>query len=199
MATLIGVTGGIGTGKSTVCRMLHSLGAEIIDADQVSRDILKPGTKAYSQVIDRFGEMITDSKGYINRGALAKIVFADPNERKALEAITHPAIRAEIDRQFKVFEAQGDCIVALEAPLLIEAGMEGSVHEVWVVVCSPEEQLTRVMGRGYSALEAQSRIDAQLPLAEKIKHAHRIINTDCTLEETKQKVTEIWCSICGCE
>ena len=199
MATFIGVTGGIGTGKSTVCRMLHDLGAKIIDADQISRDILQPGTKAYGLVIDHFGKGILDCAGYIDRAHLGKIAFKDRQERRVLENITHPAIKAEVDRQFRVYEAEGDCIVVLEAPLLIEAGMEKTVDEVWVVVCSAEEQLKRVMSRGHSLEEAQARIAAQLPLAVKIRYAHRVIDTDCGLEETRAKVTEIWCFICGCE
>jgi dephospho-CoA kinase len=200
MATLIGITGGIGTGKSTVCRMLTKLGARIIDADRISRHILEPGQGAYSQVVDHFGQGVLDAAGRIDRAALGKIVFEDDEQRKVLESIMHPVIKDEIARQYNEFaREEGSCIVVLEAPLLIEAGMADTVDEVWVVACPEEEQLRRVMSRGLSYAEALARIQAQLPLAEKVKVADRVIDTGRSMEATEAEVVQIWCTICGCE
>lgn len=197
MAFFVGITGGIGTGKSTVCGFLRDLGAEVIDADKVGKQILMPGKAAYFGVVERFGTSVLAEDGTVDRKALGRIIFDDSEARADLDALTHPAIKAEIDAKFAEHAARGDCIVALEAPLLFEAGMEGTVNEVWVVACEPEEQLKRVMNRGFSREEAEARIAAQMPLQEKIRRADRVIVTDGSKEETRAQIAALWQAVCG--
>ncbi|HSL93586.1 MAG TPA: dephospho-CoA kinase [Bacillota bacterium] len=197
MAFFVGITGGIGTGKSTVCGFLRELGAEVIDADKVGKQILMPGKPAYFQVIERFGRGILAEDGTVDRKALGRIIFEDSAARRDLDAFTHPAIKDEVDVKFAEHAARGDCIVALEAPLLYEAGIENTVNEVWVVACGPEEQLERVMSRGFTRSEAEARITAQMPLWEKIRRADKVIVTDGSKDETRAQVAVLWQAVCG--
>ncbi len=197
MAFFVGITGGIGTGKSTVCGFLRELGAEVIDADKVGKEILMPGKPAYAKVIERFGEGILAQDRTVDRKALGRIIFDDSEARRDLDALTHPAIKDEVDAKFAEHAARGDCIVALEAPLLYEAGIENTVNEVWVVACGPDEQLKRVMARGFTREEAQARIAAQMPLHEKIRRADKVIVTDGSKEETRTQVATLWQVVCG--
>ena len=199
MAFFVGITGGIGTGKSTVCSFLKELGAEVIDADRIGKTILMPGKPAYYKVIERFGCGVLAKDGTVDRKALGRIIFEDSKARMELDALTHPAIKDEIDIKFAEHASEGDCIVALEAPLLFEAGMEVTVDEVWVVTCSPGEQLKRVMARGFTEEEAEARIAAQMPLAEKVGRADHVIFTDGSKDETRAQVAVLWQSVCGVE
>jgi dephospho-CoA kinase len=197
MTFFVGVTGGIGTGKSTVCGFLRELGAEVIDADRVGKQILMPGKPAYHKVIERFGEGILAADGTVDRKALGRIIFDDSAARRDLDALTHPAIKDEVDAKFAEYATRGDCVVALEAPLLYEAGIENTVNEVWVVACGPEEQLQRVMDRGFTREEAEARIAAQMPLHEKIRRADKVIITDGSKDETRAQVVVLWQAVCG--
>lgn len=197
MAFFVGITGGIGTGKSTVCGFLRDLGAEVIDADKVGKQILMPGKPAYFKVIERFGRGILAADGTVDRKAVGRIIFDDSAARGELDALTHPAIKDEIDALFAEHSARGDCIVALEAPLLFEADMDSSVDEVWVVACGREEQLTRVMARGFTREEAEARIAAQMPLQEKVRRADKVVVTDGSKEETRAQVAVLWRAVCG--
>ena len=197
MTTLIGLTGGIGSGKSTVSSMLEELGVKVIDADKVGRELMEPGREVYTQVVAHFGRSILRSDGSINRPQLGAMVFGDKTKLRTLDALTHPAIIAEMDRRFQMYSDQGVCLVAFEVPLLIEKNMQHIVDEIWLVTCSEETQLKRVLARGFSEPEARARIAAQVPLKDKIKYADRIIDTDSALESTRMQVRRHWGSVCG--
>lgn len=198
MTTLIGITGGIGTGKSTVSQMLRELGVQVVDADKVGRELMQPGGTVYVKVVAVFGPRILAADKTIDRSALGAIVFNDPVQRKLLNSLTHPAIVSEMQARYRDFEQRGECLVAFEIPLLIESGLQNTVDEVWLVTCSLQTQLERVMARGFTEEQALARIAAQMPLNEKVPYAHRLIHTDEGLEATFEQVKKHWRAICGC-
>lgn len=198
MTTLIGLTGGIGSGKTTVSNMLKELGVKVIDADKVGRELMEPGRAVYTQVVNHFGPSIVNEDGTIDRPKLGAMVFGNKHNLEKLESLTHPTIIAEMDRIFQEYSDQGECLVGFEVPLLIEKNMQHIVDEIWLVTCSEETQLKRVMARGLTEPEARARILAQMPLRDKLKYADRIIDTDGTLEYTHIQVRRHWSSVCGC-
>jgi len=196
LARVIGITGGIGTGKSTVVRMLTELGASSVSADEIARDVLARGTEAYAEVVARFGRGVLTPEGEIDRGALARIIFADAEARAALDAITHPRIisaMAEHIRRFRAAPPSPDAVLAAEIPLLIECGMEHMVDEVVVVAAEQETQMGRLTTRsGIPYDEAFGRIAAQMPLSEKIRRADRVIRNDGSVDELRRSVEALW-------
>ncbi|MBT9152602.1 MAG: Dephospho-CoA kinase [Firmicutes bacterium] len=197
MTILIGLTGGIGAGKTTVARMLAEIGVAVVDADRVARELMKKGKSVYNEVVVHFGSSILCQDGSIDRAKLGAIVFKDRAERIALEGFTHQAIWNDMWDKYLALKAFGHCAVVFEVPLLIEAGLDSLVDEVWVVFCSYEKQLQRVMERGFTRDEAMARIAAQMPLAEKVKKAHRVVDTDTSIEATKAQVQGYYRNICG--
>jgi len=190
---IIGLTGGIASGKSLVAGILEKLGAVIIDADQLAREVVTPGTRAYKEIIKTFGSEILGSYGAINRKALGTTVFSNSAARKRLEQITHPAIKELAETRLTEERRKGTEIVFYMAPLLIEAGVASSVDEVWIVYADQKTQLERLMMRdsiGHD--EALQKIAAQLPIDEKIKLGKVIINNTGTREETEKQVIELW-------
>ena len=194
MGYVIGLTGGIATGKSLVSAMIMELGGQIINADLIARKVVEPGTPAWKQIADHFGEGILNSNQTIKRKELGRIVFADADKLDQLNKITHPFIIAEIERQLSCCRDSLDKeIIVIDAPILLELGLERLVDEVWVVTVDPAAQLERLMKRdNLSAEEAKLRIQAQMPLEEKVKRADRVIDNRHTPEETKKQVKEIW-------
>jgi dephospho-CoA kinase len=189
-ATLIGLTGNIATGKSTVARMLADLGAEAIDADRVTRAVMRAGTPVHAAIVEAFGPKVLAAGGEINRQRLGEIVFADPAALARLEAIVHPATIAAIDRRVAASPAE---VIVVEAIKLIEAGMADGCDAVWVTTCRPEQQIDRIMStRDLSRAEAQRRVQAQPPQAEKIARADVVIDTSGTLAQTQRQVREAW-------
>lgn len=188
----VGLTGNIGSGKSTVARYLEKLGARIIDADQVARAVVTPGKPALTEIVEHFGSTVLNPDGTLNREKMAAIIFADPSARAKLNSITHPrigaAIRQEIERRRQDTE-----VLVLEAPLLIEAGLQQGLDEIWVVKISEEEHLKRVRARdNLTTEEAMARLKAQLPQEEKLKYADRVIDNSGTPEQTKKQVERYW-------
>lgn len=194
---VIGLTGGIASGKSTVSQVLRNLGAVILDADQVAREIVAPSQPAWQEIVKAFGPEILQSDGQIDRVALGQLVFADPKARQKLNALTHPVIRAEFERRLAVLRAkQPHCIAVVDAPLLMEAEMTDLVDEIWVVAVDVSTQIQRLMARdGLSVREAQQRIASQMPLAEKLKVADRVINNQGSRVVTKQQVRHLWAQL----
>ncbi len=187
---VIGLTGNIATGKSTVARMLRDLGACIIDADQVAHDVMRAGTAVHAALVARFGEGILAANGEIDRRALAAIVFADPEALLALDAIVHPAVRVEV--RHLVSECP-DPVVVIEAIKLLEAGMDADCDSIWVVTAPRDVQIVRVMER--SALtreEAEQRIDAQGPQCDKVQRADTVIDNSRSLACTRRQVERAW-------
>ncbi len=190
---VIGLTGGIASGKSTVAKILERLGAVVIDADALSREVVTPGEAAYEAILAEFGERIVNPDRTINRSALGDIVFADPGARNRLERITHPAIGRRADQNLAELRRQGVPLVFYMAPLLIESGASARVDEIWVIYADPATQLHRLVERdGMSHDRALQRIAAQMPMDEKKKYGRVVIDNRGSLEETEQQVREIW-------
>lgn len=190
---VVGLTGGIGTGKSTVSEMLARYGAVVCDADRIAREVVEAGTQGFDEVVDAFGEDVVGPDGSLDRQALARIVFNEPEKRKTLESIIHPRVGLEIARTIDE-ERDTDHVVVLDVPLLLEAP-EGSARLtdlVVVVAASESEQLERLAAKGMDRDDAEARIAAQMPMAEKIERADRVIHNDGSLEELERQVAELW-------
>lgn len=192
---VIGLTGNIGSGKSSAAAYLRTLGAKVIDTDQVARQVVEPGSPALVKLVAAFGPGILNLDGTLNRTRTAEIVFNEPRSREILNKIIHPPILAHVADCIEHYRKQEPQIPALviEAPLLIEVGMPHMVDEVWVVVAEEETMLQRVTRRdGIEAAHVKSRLAAQMPQAEKIRHAHRVIDNNGDPENFKQQVDRLW-------
>ncbi len=189
---VLGVTGGIATGKSNVAGMFRALGAVVVSADELAREVVVPGAAALPKLVERFGESILLGDGTLNRKALAEIIFADPEARVALNAIMHPAI-ADLAEQRLWELSRGQGLVVYEAPLLFEAGAEGRVDAVLVVTADEQQQVRRLMARDeIGELAARARIAAQMPLAEKVRRADYVIDNSGTLLQAEAQVRELF-------
>jgi len=187
---VIGLTGNIACGKSLVLRELATRGAETIDADQVAREVTEPGSPVLAAVVQEFGTGILRPDGSLDRRALGAIVFRDPEALRRLEAITHPAILAEIRRRVAASERP---VVVIDAIKLFESSLARDCDEVWVVTCRPDQQLARLMARnGLTEEEALARIRAQPPQEEKVTRADRVIDNSGSIEETRRQVEALW-------
>jgi len=190
---VIGLTGGIGSGKSTVAAMLGELGAELIDADQIARDVVRPGEPAYDEIVSVFGRDILAADGTIDRKVLGGRVFADPAARRQLESIVHPRIGAQSWRRISEAGARGVRVVIYEASLLVEGGLHKSFDGLIVVSASEAAQRGRVAARdGLGELEIGRRMAAQLPTSDKVAVADWVIHNDGKLEDTRRQVEAVW-------
>ena len=194
---ILGITGGIATGKSTVTRMLADLGASTISADALAHDLLAPGTPATRAVLDAFPTCADPDGQTIDRRALGRLVFADPAARAHLESLTHPAIVAALRDQIALWRASDEApTAAAEVPLLFEAGLESLVDRIVVVTCSQPVQIARMLARGrFSLEEVHRQLAAQWPLAQKEARADYLIvtdNPDTSLENTQHQVESLW-------
>ena len=190
---VIGLTGGIGSGKSTVAAMLAELGADVIDTDKVGHDAYRPGTDGFRQVTEAFGPDIVAADGTIDRRALAAKVFSDPEALRRLNAIVHPLIGLAVrDWLTRAQQAPVRTPIVVEAPVLMEAGWR-FFDEVWVVIVAPETAVARVTAsRDMTADEVRRRIDAQLSNEARVKLADRVFENDGTLEELRGQVEAAW-------
>src|SRR5579875_1548037 len=190
----IGLTGGIGSGKSTVAKILAGLGAPSFDADKVGHEIYLPGTPAYHDVIAAFGQGIVAPDGTIDRKKLGPIVFADPAQLKRLEAIVHPRMFERMRQMVAEMRAQGvTAPIVIEAAILIEAHWQPLFDEIWLVVAPRQQVLRRIEAeRGLKPEQTEARIKAQLPDEERRKHATIVIDNSGTLEELRAKVEKLW-------
>lgn len=188
---IIGLTGGIASGKSTVSKMLQDLGACIIDADKIARQIVEPGQPALSEIQAAFGRGVLLSDGTLDRKKLGEIVFNNQTARQRLNAITHARIKLEIDEAVEKAAAAGYNIVVLDVPLLLEVGWQHLTDTVWVVYIDRETQVARLMERdGLTSMEAMARIQSQMSLDDKKAYADTVINNSGSLAETRRQVTE---------
>jgi len=193
----IGLTGGIASGKSTVSGILRALGADVIDADSLARDVVEPGTPGLAEVTRRFPGVL-GADGRLDRAKLAARIFFDPAERAALNAILHPLIQAEFLRRTGELEAQGRPLVIYDAALLIENGLHRKMDAV-VVVDAPEEvQRRRLMERnGLTREEADARLASQMPLREKVPLATWVVDNGGPPEATRAQVERIYRELTG--
>ena len=194
MMMRIGLTGGIGSGKSTVADLFRKRGAQIIDLDLLAREVVEPGRAAWRGIVEHFGKEILDGEGTIDREALGRIVFRDRAEREELNRIVHPAVSHELRRRLdKIKRKDKDAIVILDSPLLIEVGRHKKMDVVILVYASPETQIQRIMKRnGYTRQEAQDRLRSQMPLDEKIPFADYVIHNEGEPDKTEAAVEEVW-------
>jgi dephospho-CoA kinase len=190
---LIGLTGGIGSGKSTVADCLREMGVAVMDADQLSRVVMAVGGSAYARVVDAFGPQILAPGGEIDRKSLGAIVFADSEKRRLLESITHPAIAAESASRVQQFANSGHPVVVYEAALLVETARHQLMAALIVVVADDELRLGRVCRRdNISPEEAAKRLASQLEQEAKAKLADYLIDNSGSLEQTQAQVRELW-------
>ena len=188
---MIGLTGGIASGKSAVARRLAFLGAVVLDADRLAREAVEPGAPAWAQVKEAFPQVIQEDQT-IDRRLLGEIVFSDAQKRKLLESFIHPEVLRMLLARAVQAKAQGRLVVA-EVPLLFEVGWEGLMDEVWVVYVRPEVQLERLLARSsLSREQAERMIESQLPLDVKVSRADRVIDNNGPLEKTWEQVDALW-------
>ena len=193
MMKVIGLTGGIGSGKSTVARFLAELGAVIIDADKVGHEALESGTEIWREVVAAFGQQVLTPGGDIDRKKLGEMVFNDPEALSRLNRIMHSRMYDMVAARLDKHRRQGDRVVVLEAPLLLESGWTPLVDEVWVAVATEDTVLERLKERdGLSADDALARIRSQIPSAERTRRADVLIDTDGDLGELRARVKELW-------
>jgi dephospho-CoA kinase len=190
---VIGLTGGILSGKSTISGMLAEKGAVIIDADRIGHEAYKPGTSTWQELRDAFGDGILKVNGEIDRERLGEIVFADPDALIRLNRIVHPRMREMVREEIDCLKVEGVDVLVLEAAVLIEAGWTDLVDEVWVAVAPEQVVIKRLKERGgLSEKQAQARIRSQISAEERAKHADIKIDTDCELSEVRARVEELW-------
>ena len=190
---VVGLTGGIATGKSSVARFLMEKGAVVIDADELSRVAVRPGSPALGRIVAEFGSDMLLPDGNLDRKRMRSTIFENDEKRHLLERIIHPEIKRLAEEGIAAADADGQRIVFFMAPLLIETGGTDRVDEVWVVTASPEVQLQRVMNRdGISGSEARKIIESQMPLTEKEHYGRVVIDNSGTPEQTRQLVDAIW-------
>jgi dephospho-CoA kinase len=190
---LVGLTGSIATGKSTVSAMFARLGCRVIDADLLAREVVAPGQSAYQAIVAEFGREVVQSDGYLDRKRLGRIVFADPERRRRLEALTHPAIRARQRRLLAGLEEEAfEGIVIWDAALLIESGAAADMDRVVVVFADAATQLERLMARdGLGEAEARERIASQMPVVDKARRAHYVVDNSGTRAATEAQVRQV--------
>jgi len=176
-----------------VAGILRELGARVVDADEVAREVLAPGSPVLARVAERFGREVLREDGSLDRRCLAEIVFRDRQALADLNAITHPPIIEVIRRRIEEARGEGVRVLVIDAPLLLEAGMQGMVDEVWVVTCTRDQQIERLCRRtGLSPREAEARMRAQMPLEEKVRRADRVIPNQGSLAELRAEVERHW-------
>jgi dephospho-CoA kinase len=189
---LVGLTGGIASGKSTVAAILHRLGAAIINADELSREVVQPQQDAWKEIIKSFGPDILQEDKTLDRRKLRKIVFDNPEARRKLEVIIHPRVRALAERRISELAAAGSSVIVYEVPLLFEAQIHLWLRPVILVACDIETQKKRLLERDHlTELEAQQHLDAQMSLEEKRKLADYVIENNGTPEELEQQVRAV--------
>ncbi len=190
---VLGITGGIATGKSSVAAMFGELGAAVVSADDLARRAVAPGSPALAALVERFGGDILAGDGTLDRAALAAIVFRDAAARADLNRITHPAIAALAEATLGELRASGQRLIVYEAPLLFEAGAASRVDRILVVTADADSQRRRLVARdGIGADEAQARIAAQMPLAEKVRRADHVIDNSGPPERTRTAVEALY-------
>lgn len=187
----VGLTGGIGSGKSTVARILADFGAVVLDADAFAREAAASSSPQFPEIVALFGPGVVQVDGELDRRAVAAMVFSDPSKLRALEAIIHPVVAARVDREIARY-AGTKTIVVLDSPLLIPMGTHTRCDAVVVVACSPERQVARLVARGMTEADARARMATQPSLDEIAPHADHLLDNDGTVEELHAQVRRLW-------
>ncbi len=197
VAPVVGLTGGIGAGKSTVASHLAELGAKVIDADRIGHQAYRPGSEGFARVVEAFGPGVVGADGAIDRRALGALVFADPAARARLDALVHPLIAAEVGRRIAAARAEGFARpLVVEAAILLEAGWSPLVDRVWVVSTRRENAIARVMAaRGMTRAEVERRLDAQMSDVERRRHADLVLENDGSPAALRAAVEAAWRSL----
>jgi dephospho-CoA kinase len=194
---LFGLTGGIAAGKSTVASFLRNRGVAVLDADQIAREVVAPGSEGLRRVVESFGRNVLARDGSLDRKALAALVFSDARARRDLEAITHPLIRQRTADLALDLGRQGHAIIAYEAALLVETGQADAFRPLVAVVVDDQEQVARLMKRdGITREQAQVRLAAQMSQHEKAAAADHVIDTTCSRDELRRRTDEVLALVC---
>jgi dephospho-CoA kinase len=192
VAYIVGLTGGIGSGKSTVCEMFARRGAKIIDADRITHELQRPGTEVFDEMVEALGSEIVKPDGTLDRPKVGAIVFADPSEREKLQTIVWPRVGARVAEL--VAEAGDDDIVILDVPLMAES-TEGSrrfAQKIVVIDVSPETQIAHLEAKGMARADAEARMAAQASREERLKLADHVLHNDGTVDELEKQVEALW-------
>ncbi|MHB1457846.1 MAG: dephospho-CoA kinase [Armatimonadota bacterium] len=193
---VVGITGGIATGKSTICAMFKELGAQVISADEIAHHLMEPETDTWRKIIAAFGDSILNDDKSINRRKLGAIVYADSKKLRRLEEIIHPHVLQQLAEKSAEFRANEEGILILEIPLLIETSSQYMVDKVIVAASEQKTQIERLINRyGISSNEALLRINSQISIKEKKKFADWVINTEESIISTKELIYRIWCTL----
>jgi dephospho-CoA kinase len=187
----IGLTGGIGMGKSTAAEILHARGVAVVDTDRLAREVVAPGQPALAEILQTFGAHLADASGHLRRAALAEIVFADAAARKCLEQITHPRIRERWQNQLAVWRGAGRSVAVVVIPLLYETGAEAEFESIICVACTAATQRERLLQRGWAAPQIRQRCAAQWTVTEKMVRAQHVVWTEGELEITARQLARI--------
>ncbi|NSL51520.1 dephospho-CoA kinase [Calidifontibacillus erzurumensis] len=192
MTTIIGLTGGIASGKSTVAKMLKNYGIPIIDADVIAREVVEVGEEAYYKIVEAFGKDILHEDGTIHREKLGAIVFNDEEQRKKLNSIVHPAVRTRMNELKQKYIEGGEKTIVLDIPLLFESKLTHLVDKIILVYVDYDVQVKRLMERNHFTREqAEARIKAQMPLKDKISLADAVLYNNGTISETEKQLAEV--------
>ena len=190
---IIGLTGSIASGKSTVSRILSECGAPIIDADLIARAVAERGEEGWRKIVEAFGKKVLLEDGQLDRGKVGEMIFHDEEKRALLDSIMHPIILARIEKEIDMLRAKGEQIVILDVPLLLELGWQDKVSAVWLVAVSADTQKKRLMLRNqFTEEQAEARIASQMSIADKRQYADVIIDNDGALYETEHIVKARW-------
>ena len=194
MALLAGLTGGMGSGKTTVGKLFQSLGAYVLDADEICRSLLEPGRPAWNETVDLLGNGVLRDDQTLDRRKIADVIFSDLEKKKALEAILHPRVMEEEQAVYKdILKDDPGALVIIDATLLIESGNYRKVDKVIVIACDEETQLHRIMDKNtFSREDAHRRLQQQMPLEEKSKFADYVLHNDSGLSELEEKVEALF-------
>ncbi len=193
---ILGLTGGIASGKSEAAKHLSSLGAMCIDADAISRAMTAPGGPLLPAIREAFGDEVFDEEGNLNRRALADVVFADPMQRRLLDSVTHPAIQKAMMDDVERAEEEGKPLVVLNVPLLFETGMDALCDETWLISLDRDKQIERLMERdGLTREQAIARIDSQMTLEDKESRATEIIDNRKSLDKLKNELSSLYAAL----
>ena len=193
---VIGLTGGIGTGKTEVARILRGLGAAVIDADQIAHQAYSRDSDGWAEIARTFGPDVLCASGDVDRSRLARVVFHDKEALDQLNSIVHPRVRASVEARLEMLKEAGTVVVVVEAALLVEAGWSDIVDQIWVTTATSSQVMQRVMRRDdLDSGEVETRIKAQRQQSERFAHADVIVHNRCTVQELKRTVEEKWLSL----